>query len=117
MNNQRGVAISGLLMWGIVIALVAVLGMKVVPDYIEYFKIIKAAKAVATSSSGKTVAEVRASFDKYMDVEHIRSINGTDLDVSKDGNGVVISFGYERRIPLFYNISLVIDFQGSSSGN
>ena len=38
-------------------------------------------------------------------------------DISKDGNGVVISFGYERRIPLFYNISLVIDFEGSSSGN
>ena len=104
-------------MWGIVIALVAVLGMKVAPDYLTYFKVIKAAKAVASSSSGKTVSEVRAAFDKYMDVEHVKSVTSADLDISKDGNGVVISFAYERRIPLFYNVSLLIDFQGSSSGN
>jgi hypothetical protein len=117
MKNQRGVAISGLLMWGIVIALVAVLGMKVVPEYVEYYKIFKATKAVAASSSGNTVSEIRTSFGKYMEVEHVKTISPTDLDISKDGNGVVISFGYERRIPLFYNISLVIDFEGSSSGN
>jgi hypothetical protein len=26
----------------------------------------------------------------------------------------VISFAYEKRIPLFYNLSLLIDFAGSS---
>ena len=117
MNNQRGVAISGLLIWGVVIGLVAVLGMKVAPDYITYFKVVKAAKAVASSSPGKTVPEVRTAFDKYMNVEHVQSVTSADLDISKDGNGVVISFAYERRIPLFYNVSLLIDFQGSSSGN
>ena len=117
MNNQRGVAISGLLIWGVVIGLVAVLGMKVAPDYVTYFKVVKAAKAVASSSSGKTVPEVRTAFDKYMNVEHVQSVTSADLDISKDGNGVVISFAYERRIPLFYNVSLLIDFQGSSSGN
>ena len=117
MNTQRGVAISGLLIWGVVIGLVAVLGMKVAPDYITYFKVVKAAKAVASNSSGKTVPEVRTAFDKYMNVEHVQSVTSADLDISKDGNGVVISFAYERRIPLFYNVSLLIDFQGSSSGN
>ena len=35
MENQRGVALSGLLFWSIVLVLVAVLGMKVAPTYIE----------------------------------------------------------------------------------
>jgi len=30
---------------------------------------------------------------------------------------VVISFAYESRIPLFSNVSLLIDFEGSSSGS
>ena len=34
MKNQRGVAITGLLLWGFVIVIVALLGMKVVPEYI-----------------------------------------------------------------------------------
>ena len=116
MKNQRGLALSGLLFWGIIICLVAVLGMKVAPEYLTYFKILKATKAVAANSSGKTVPEIRASFGKFMDVEHVSTISQTDLDISKEGNDVVIAFDYERRIPLFYNVSLVIDFQGSTSG-
>lgn len=116
MNRQRGVALSGLLMWGVVIALVAVLGMKVGPEYLNYFNILKAVKSVAASSSGKTVAEIRTAYGKQADVGYIRSLQGTDLDISKDGNEIVISFAYEARIPLFAKISLLIDFQGSSSG-
>lgn len=116
MKSQRGVAISGLLVWGIVIALVAVLGMKVGPEYLEYFKILKSVKSVSTEASGKTVAEIRAAYDRYADVNYIETLKGADLDISKDANGVVIEFTYERRIPLFYNVSLLIDFHGSSSG-
>ena len=116
MKNQRGVAISGVLFWGIVISLVAVLAMKVAPEYLTYFKILKATKAVALNSSDKTVPEIRASFAKYMDVEHVSAITPSDLDISKEGNAIVIAFTYEKRIPLFYNVSLLIDFEGSSSG-
>ena len=117
MKTQRGVAISGLLMWGIVIALIAVLGMKVVPSYIAYFKILKSVKSISAGTSGQTVPEIRAAYDRYADVNSIKTLNGKDLDISKDQGGVVISFAYEQRIPLFYNVSLVIDFKGSSSGN
>ncbi|MBL8418370.1 MAG: DUF4845 domain-containing protein, partial [Dechloromonas sp.] len=37
MKYQRGVALSGLIFWGIIIALVAILGMKVAPTTIEYY--------------------------------------------------------------------------------
>jgi len=116
MIRQRGVALSGLLFWGVVIALVAVLGMKVGPEYLNYFNILKAVKSVAASSSGKTVAEIRSAYTRQADVGYIKSLQASDLDISKEGNQIVISFAYETRIPLFANISLLIDFQGSSSG-
>ncbi len=116
MRKQRGVALSGLLFWGVVVAMVAVLGIKVAPEYLTYYKIVKATKAVAADSSGKTVPEIRTAFGKYMEIEHVSTITPADLDISKEGNEIVIGFGYEKRIPLFYNISLMIDFQGSSSG-
>ena len=116
MNNQRGVALSGLLAWGAVIAVVAMLGIRVAPEYLTYFKIVKAVKAVALNSSGKTVPEIRASFAKYLEVEHVSTITPADLDISKEGNDVVIAFAYESRIPLISNISLLIDFEGSTSG-
>ena len=116
MTNQRGVALSGLLFWGILIALVAMVGVKVAPEYLTYFKIVKATKAVALNSSGKTVPEIRASFAKYLEVEHVSTITPADLDISKEGNTVVIGFAYESRIPLVHNVSLLIAFEGSSQG-
>ncbi len=116
MKNQRGLALSGLLSWGMVIAVVAMLGIRVAPEYLTYFKIVKAVKAVALNSSGKTVPEIRASFAKYLEVEHVSTITPADLDISKEGNDVVIAFAYESRIPLISNISLLIDFEGSTSG-
>lgn len=115
MRYQRGVTLSGLIVWGIVIAIVAVLGMRVVPDVIDYYKIRKIAASTAMNSGGKTVPEIRAIFDRYADVDSIQTIKGTDLDISKEGDAVIVAFAYEKRIPLFLNVSLLIDFQGSSA--
>ena len=115
MNKQRGVALSGLMFWGIIISVVAMLGIKVAPEVIDYYKIKKIVASTAANASGKTVPEIRAIFGKYADVDHIQTITGADLDISKEGNEVIIAFAYEKRIPLFMNVSLLIDFQGSSA--
>jgi xanthosine utilization system XapX-like protein len=115
MRHQRGVSLSGLLVWGAVIAAVALLGIRVAPEVMDYYKIKKIVASTAANSSGKTVPEIRAIFGKYADVDHIETITAADLDISKEGNQVVIAFEYEKRIPLFLNVSLLIDFQGSSS--
>ena len=115
MRHQRGVSLSGLLVWGAVIAAVALLGIRVAPDVIDYYKIKKIVASTAANSSGKTVPEIRTIFGKFADVDHIETITAADLDISKEGNEVVIAFEYEKRIPLFLNVSLLIEFQGSSS--
>jgi hypothetical protein len=114
MKDQRGVALSGLLFWSIVIVLVAVLGMKVAPTVIEFLKIKKDCKAVvAQVGKDATVSDVRKAFDRFADIDSI-DFKGDLLDISKEGGQIVISFSYEKRIPLFANVSLLIDYQGST---
>jgi hypothetical protein len=116
MKNQRGVALSGLLFWSIVLVLVAVLGMKVVPTYLEYSKILKDAKAtVAKMGPDSTVSDVRTTFDRFAEIDMLE-FSSKQLDVSKDGGRIVIEFAYEKRIPLFWNVSLLIDYKGSTAG-
>lgn len=114
-KRQRGLALSALLLWGIAIGLVAILVIRVLPDVIEYSKIRHAVKAVASEASGKTVAEIRHAYGQYAEVEHIKTLGPADLDVFKEENQVVVAFAYERRIPLAGNVSLLIEFSGSSS--
>ena len=118
MKYQRGVSLSGLMFWGAIFALVAMLMIKVAPTAIEYYKILKNAKATAANmQAGATVPEVRRAFAKYAEVDHLVDFKPEDLDVSKDGNQIVISFDYEKRIPLFTNVSLLINYRGSTGGS
>lgn len=113
-KKQSGVSLSGLLMASVVLAIVAIFGMKVVPEFIEYFQIVKTVKVIAGDTKIQSVADVRKAYDRYADVNSIKSISAQELEVTKDGNNLVISFAYEKRIPLIKNATLLLDFSGSS---
>ena len=59
--------------------------------------------------------EIRTAFDRQMQIDQVE-FSSKDLDVHKNARGaVVIGFDYEKRIPLFANVSLVIDYKGSTA--
>jgi len=99
----------------IVIVIVAIGGLKIAPAYIEYYKVKKAIVGIAQTNSRATVTEVREAFNRRAAIDDIDVIAGRDLDVTKEGNDIVISFAYPKRISLFGNVSVVFDFAASSS--
>ena len=115
MNAQRGITLIGMLIAAIVIVFLAIGGLKIAPAYIEYFKVKKAIVGVAQTAGRGTVAEVRQAYDRRTAIDDIDVVNAKDLDITKEGNELVISFAYSKRIPLFSNISVVIDFAASSN--
>jgi hypothetical protein len=116
MKYQRGVALGGLMFWSIVLIMVSVLVMKVAPTFIEYQKMLKDIKATAANAGpDSTVADIRKTFDKFAEVDTL-DFKSSQLDISKDGGRIVIEFAYEKRIPLFWNVSLLIDYKGSTAG-
>lgn len=113
--RQLGVTLSGLLAGAFVVAMVALLGMKVFPEYMEHRQIVSAVKKVAADARPESsVRQVRDAFDRQANVDYISAIAGADLDVTKEGGTIVVSFAYEKRVPLFANVSLLLDFTGSS---
>ena len=61
-----------------------------------------------------TVPEIRASFDRAGAIDDIASVQGKDLDITKEGDKVVVSFKYAREIPLAGPAYLVYRFNGRS---
>jgi protein-disulfide isomerase len=106
----------GVLALLIAIVFVAIIGMKLVPAYIEYFTIKKAVTAITQSGElrNATVADVRRAYDSRANIDDITAVRPGDLEITKDGNEIVVGFAYQKKIPLFYNISMLIDFAGSS---
>lgn len=110
-HRQRGVGLLGLVLVGGAVAMLAIVGVQVVPTLIEYQAVAKAARRAA---GGHTVAEVRGLFDKAAAIDDIRSIQGRDLEVSKEDDRVVVEFAYQREIHLAGPAWLVMRYSGSS---
>jgi hypothetical protein len=99
----------------LVIILVAVTGMKVVPAYIEFYTAKGAIEKIARDG-GASVTEIRKSFDSRATIDDISVIKGQDLEITKQGNEVVISFAYRKEVPLFSNVGVYIEFAANSKG-
>jgi hypothetical protein len=113
-NNQLGIGMLAIIIGCIVIVIGAIGGLKIAPAYIEYFQIKKSVAALAQGGARGSVAEVRTAFDKRAQVDNITTITSQDLEISKDGGELVVSFAYPKRIPLFSNVSVLIEFAGSN---
>jgi hypothetical protein len=110
-HKQRGISFIGLLFFGAVAACVFILGAQVLPTLIEFQAITKAANK---ATSGSTVPEVRAIFDKAGQIDDIHSISGKDLDVTKEGDKTVVAFAYTREIHLAGPAYLLMKYSGRS---
>ena len=118
MRKQIGVTLSGLLIILMILMILGLLGLKVTPAYIEFFTAKKAIVGVAAEAkSGGGVAELRRAFDRRAVIDAIEVVAGKDLEITKDGNDVVLSFAYRKEVPLFWNLGLYFDFTASSKGS
>lgn len=112
-NRQAGLSLTGLIMLLIIIGLIAVLAMKVVPTFTEY-RSIKTAIASVKAAGGSPL-EMRAAFNRQAQVGYIDAINGSDLNIVRNGDQTDISFSYEKLIPLVGPVSLLINYEGTTA--
>jgi beta-lactam-binding protein with PASTA domain len=110
-SAQLGISFIGLIFVVGVLAALFVLGAQVFPTVVEYQAILKAAQK---ATAGNSVIEVRQIFDKAGDIDDIKSISGKDLDISKNGEKVVVKFAYDKEIHMFGPAFLLLKYSGQS---
>lgn len=118
-NQQRGLTMIGFLFVAFVLVMVAMLGMKLVPAYIEFFSVKKILAAMGQESDLKSQSngDIRTSFSKRANVSYVTVVKPEDLSITRPDGVPVISVKYEFRTPLVGNVSLVVDFSASSDPN
>ena len=109
--RQSGVSFIGLLFVVGVLACAGVVAAQVFPTVVEYQAILKAAQK---ASSGNSVPEVRQIFDKAGEIDDFKSIKGKDLEISKEGDRVIVKFAYNKEIHLAGPAFLLIKYAGQS---
>jgi hypothetical protein len=115
-KTQSGATLLGMLIVGAMVAFVALIVMKMVPAYTEYFSVKQALKAMKQESlSTMSKKEISNSFDRRASTGYIEVVKGSDLIIEKTAGGdTVVSVEYQVVKPVIANVSVLIDFSASS---
>jgi hypothetical protein len=111
-SKQRGATFLGMLFIGAVVGILFIVGAKVAPTVIEYQAILKAVNA---AKMGSSVAEVKSMFDKNQATGYFEAISSKDLVIEKNADRHVVSFAYQKEIPLAGPAYLLLKYEGKSN--
>jgi Tfp pilus assembly major pilin PilA len=110
---EKGLSLVGFIFVIAILAVVAILGMKVVPTVVEYAAIKKA--MASAKVAGGTPQEIKTSFDKQRDATYIESVSGKDLEIIGNSGAFDVSVAYQKKIELFGPVSLLIDYMATTA--
>src|SRR6266498_4105429 len=110
-RKQKGLSITGFLFVAAVLVVVAMVGFRVTPAYIEYYSVQKALqRSLDEAKDRNSTREIQGAFQRFADSGYIESVRGGDIEVTKQGNGIVASVSWTRKLPLVANASLFLEF-------
>ena len=115
-QQQRGIGFVGLIFILAVCAVVLLLGLKLVPVYLELFAVKKVIASMAQGEDVKsgTVSDIRKSFDRRAAIDNIQALVGADLEITKDAGETIVTATWQHRVALFTGYTLLVDFTVSS---
>lgn len=117
MQAQRGISLTGFMVFAFIAVALLMLGFKIGPAYMEFYSIQKVMKDMAAEPAmlNASRGEINSAFNNRAGIENIKAISYSDLEVEKDGSSIVFSAAYAVRVPLFYNLSACMDFKPTSA--
>lgn len=117
MKRQRGVTFVGMIFIAGLIIIGAIIALKLVPAYIEYATVVQHLREIARSpeARGGSPRDIKVMFSKRAQIDDIRAVTAEDIEVSREGDSVVLTASYQTKVKLFGNLSACIDFEASSS--
>lgn len=114
-TTQNGVTLTGLIVGLSLLAIVSLVGMKIVPAYMEFLSVKKVLTAMKQEPlDSMSASEIKKSFDKRATIAYISVVKGADLTIEKTTSGTAVSVEYQVVKPIVGNLSVLIDFSTSS---
>ncbi len=115
-HGQRGASVWMVLLFVIVLGFGAVFGLKLIPIYLEGWKVERAVEgALQSGVESATVKEIRAAIQRRLDIDEVRRITEVNMSefmtITKRGERVTVDISYDRVEPLFGNLSIMAHFE------
>ncbi|MDS4068511.1 MAG: DUF4845 domain-containing protein [Candidatus Competibacter sp.] len=103
--------VIGMLLLIVVIAFAALIGMKVVPMYVQYFSIKSTIENIRKEPllAQMTPSDIQNQIQKRFDIGYVDNIKARDLKIRNERNGGrVLDLIYQDERSLFYGLYVVL---------
>jgi len=114
LRSQRGLTMLGFLFVAVVVVVVALVGFRVFPAYVEYFSVQKALETSVNEAETGSAAEIRRAFERRLSAGYIDSVRASDLQVSRQNNQIVASLSWQRILHIIGNASILLEFDAEA---
>jgi hypothetical protein len=111
-RHQEGMTFLGLLCIFAMVAVIGYAGIRLIPVYLNYMKIVRTMESTAAEAKGDNPdpGAMRNSFDRHWQIEDITVITEKDIEIVKDENGTSMHVVYDDFAPYIGNVSLAVHF-------
>lgn len=110
-NRQRGMTGIG---WLIVIALIGffvLLTLRIVPSYMEYYKVVSTLESLQDEGPFSSPQEIRKLLERRFDISYVESITPRDVKIISAGTYWRVTARYDSRKHIVANVDVVMDFE------
>ena len=111
-RHQQGLGWFGLLFVFAIIGFLAIIVTKTAPIYLNQMKVKSAVSKIAASpeNGAADARAIRNDLQSFWDIDDVLYLSVADIKIKRTERGRFVSYDYEARERLFYNIYIVIHF-------
>mgnify|MGYP003411264874 FL=1 len=109
-KQQCGLTVIGMLLLIVVLGFMALIAIKVIPMYVQYFTIKSSIESIRKEPplAQMGLTEIQIAIQKRFDVGYVDKITAKDLKLRNERSGRVLDLVYEDDQPLFYGLHVVL---------
>ncbi len=109
-KRQHGITVIGMLLLIIVLAFAALIAMKVVPMYIQYYTIKSTIESIRKEPqvAQMSVTDIQNAIQKRFDIGYVENVSAKNLKIRQDRGGRVLDLVYDDERELFYGLHVVL---------
>jgi Tfp pilus assembly protein PilE len=111
-SKQKGFTMIGLIMIFSLIGIITLSVLKIFPVYMEHLAVQTAMESIEVDQGLKrmTVGQIRALFEKKLDVNQVTSVKAKDAKINRSLSDITMKIEYEVRKDYIANVDIVMSF-------
>lgn len=111
-RQQYGMSGLSILVVLLLLGFFATCLIKMGPLYMEYLSVKRSVEATIeeSQSSASTPRDMKAKLAKKFEINRVESLTAKEVEITRKNGQVIVDSSYEARVPLMFNIDVVLKF-------